>query len=76
MEIVFSKQQFLVSINTTQSFRKIVITRKTTTTKPDPTKWGQLHESNDVIVFYQKPCLEKIENSDYMKERNTLHKVS
>jgi len=29
----------------------------TTTTKPYPTKWGWLHESNDTIVFYQKPCL-------------------
>ena len=29
----------------------------TTTTKPSPTNWGQLHESNDAIVIYQKPCL-------------------
>ena len=30
----------------------------TTTTNPYPTKWGQLHGSNDVIVFYHKPNLD------------------
>ena len=28
---------------------------RTTTTKPYPTKWGRLHESNYAIMFYHKP---------------------
>jgi len=27
----------------------------TTTTKLYPTKWGQLDEKNDVLMFYRKP---------------------
>jgi len=40
-------------------------TTTTTTTKPYPTKWGQLHELNDTIVFYQKPCLSPTHYSLY-----------
>jgi hypothetical protein len=34
----------------------LMIILYTRTTKPYPTKWGWLHESNGAIVFYQKWC--------------------
>jgi len=34
--------------------KKVLTSITTTTTKPYPTKWGRLHGSNYVIVFYHK----------------------
>jgi hypothetical protein len=31
-----------------------------TTTKPFPTRWGRLHGSDDVIMFYHKPYFGRI----------------
>jgi len=32
-----------------------LVTATTTTTKPFPTKWGQLHGPNYAIMFYHRP---------------------
>jgi len=37
---------------------QLLYEKSTTTTKPYPTKWGRLHGSNDVTVFYQKSYLD------------------
>jgi len=39
----------------------------TTTTKPYPTKWGQLHGSKYVIVLYHKSSLDPYFKSLYIQ---------